>query len=188
MHSKIKEIRIRLGLSEAQISSLLNISSYKYRRFEDGTLTITVEVLVLLSIMYDIPIDLLVFDKFNTDLIFEETSIKNILDFSEKERISMLESNLCKYCTFNCTTINYRAVKNILITFQNKFSRNLYDLRYSRSLEMSETSLKLHTNVEHYLALESGKIWPSVYELVELSSVFTKSINQILGIKNTTDT
>ena len=188
MHNKIKEIRMRLGLSESKISSLLNISSYKYRRFEDGSLTLTVEALVLLSIMYDIPIDLLVFDKFNTDLIFEETSIKNIIDFSEKERSSILESNLCKYCTFNCTTINYRVVKNILITYQNKFSRNLYDWRYSRSLEISEISLELHTNVEHYLALESGAIWPSVYDLIGLSSLFSKSINEIFEIKNETDT
>lgn len=187
MHSKIKEIRMRLGLSESQISSLLNISSYKYRRFEDGALTLTVEVLVLLSIMYDIPIDLLVFDKFNTDVIFEETSIKNILDFSEKERISILESNLCKYCSFNCISTNYRVVKNIIAQFLNKFSKRLYNLRCSKTFEVSEIASLLHIDVKRYLDLERGEVWPTVFELIAIVAVYDKPINDIFEIKNETD-
>lgn len=187
MHSKIKEIRIRLGLSESQISSLLNISSYKYRRYEDGSLTISVEVLVLLSIMYDISIDLLVFEKFNMNMIFKEQSIIKLLNFSKKERIAILESNMCKYCTFNCISINYRVVKNIIAQFMSKFSKRLYILRCSKAFEISEISALLHIDVEHYLDLESGEVWPTVYELIEIVSIYSKPINDIFEIKNETD-
>lgn len=187
MHSKIKEIRMRLGLSEAQVSSFLNISSYKYRRYEDGSLTISVEVLVLLSIMYDISIDLLVFDKFNVNVIFKEESIMNLLSVSEKERIVILKSNMCKYCTFNCASINYRVVKNVIARFLNKFSKNLYELRCVKLFEVSEVSSLLNIEVDRYVLLENGKAWPTVYELIEIVSVFSKSINEILEIKNETD-
>lgn len=187
MHSKIKEIRMRLGLSEAQVSSLLNISSYKYRRYEDGSLTISVEVFALLSIMYDVSIDLLVFDKFNVNVIFKEESILKLLSVSKKERTAILESNMCKYCTFNCSSINYRVVKNIIVRFLNNFSKNLYELRCMNLFEVSEVSSLLNIEVERYIHLENGKSWPTVYELIEIVSAFSKSINEILEIKNETD-
>ncbi len=83
MHSKIKEVRMQLGLSETQVSSLLNISSYKYRRYENGNLVLPVEILVLLSIMYDISIDLLVFDKYSFETILYKESIKKLLNISQ---------------------------------------------------------------------------------------------------------
>ena len=183
MHSKIKEIRMRLGLSEAQVSSLLNISSYKYRRYEDGSLTISVEVLVLLSIMYGISIDLLVFDKFNVNVIFKEESIIKLLSVSEKERIVILESNMCKYCTFNCASINYRVVKNILACLLDKFSKNLYNLRSVKSFEVIEISSLLNVDIEHYQGLENGDMWPTVFELREIFYVYSKSINDMFEIK-----
>ena len=187
MNNKIKEIRIRLGLSETQISSLLYISSYKYRRYEKDFLIIPVEVLVLLSIMYHIPIDLLIFDKFSSETIFEEASIKNLLELPEKERFAILKSNICKYCSFSCDSVSYRVVNNILVRFLKNFSKNLQVLRYSKLWGISEIASTVQFNVEYYINLESGKIWPSVVDLIKLSSVFDKSVNEILGIKNETD-
>lgn len=184
MHSKIKEIRMRLGLSESQISSLLNISSYKYRRFEDGTLTLTVEVLVLLSIMYDISVDLLVFDKFSLDMILKEASIKKILKLSEKERIEILESNMCKYCTFKCSSVNYRVVKNILARLLDKFSKNLYNLRSVKSFEVTEISSLLNVDIEYYQGLENGDMWPTIFELIEIVYAYSESINDMFEINN----
>lgn len=187
MHNKIKEIRLRLGLSETQVSSLLNISSYKYKRYEDGSLTISVEVLVLLSIMYDVSIDFLIFDRFNVNIIFKEESIVKLLSVSNKERIAILESNMCKYCTFNCASINYRVVKNIIGRFLNNFSKNLYELRCMKLFEVLEVSALLNMEMDRYIYLEKGRSWPTVYELIEMVSVFSKSINEIFEIKNETD-
>lgn len=187
MHNKIKEIRIRLDLSEAQVSSLLNISSYKYRRYEDGSLMPSVEILVLLSIMYDVSIDFLVYDKFSVNVICKEESIIKLLSVSKKERIVILESNMCKHCTFNCVSINYRVVKNIIMRFLNNFSKNLHELRCLNLFEISEVSSLLNIEVEQYIRLENGKAWPTVYELIEIGSVFSKSINDVLEIKNETD-
>lgn len=183
MHSKIKEIRMRLGLSEAQISSLLNISSYKYRRYENGTLTLSVEILVLLSIMYDISVDLLVFDRFSLDTIFKEASIKEILKLSEKERIDILEYNICKFCTFKCSSVNYRVVKNILAHLLDKFSKNLYNLRRVKSFEVIEISSLLNVDIEYYQGLENGDMWPTVFELIEIVYAYSKSINEMFEIK-----
>ena len=36
MHQKIKGIRTSLGLSEKQVSEIINISCYKYKRFENN--------------------------------------------------------------------------------------------------------------------------------------------------------
>ena len=67
MGNRIKALREGTGLSETQISSLLNISSYKYKRVENGSLNLTVDVLVLLSIMYGVPMSFLTFDRYETD-------------------------------------------------------------------------------------------------------------------------
>ena len=188
MHNKIKELRIHAGLSEVQISSLLNISSYKYKRYESGSLLIDVDILILLSIMYDISIDLLVFDKFSVDIIFEDEAIKGLVQLTQEEKIRFLESNMCRYCAFDCNTVNYRVVKNILAGFINNFSKNLQKLRRSQMLEVSELALAIQVNVEYYTSLESGRVWPSAFDLLQLSVFFSKSANELIGIKCGTDT
>lgn len=187
MYSKIKEIRTSLGLSEAQISSLLNISSYKYRRYENGSLILTVEVLVLLSIIYDVSVDLLVFDKFSIDMILETSAIKKLMEEAEQDRFKMLKNNMCKYCVFDCDTINYRVVKNLLVHFLSVFSEKLYSFRCAERFEVLEVSLLLHINVEHYVDLENGKKWPTVYELIGIASIFSVSINELFEIKREID-
>lgn len=183
MHNKIKKIRIQMGLSEAQISSYLNISSYKYRRYEDGSLLLTVDVLILLSIMYDISIDLLIFDKYSVELILNEATIKELLKVSKNERAEIIEYNVCKYCTFDCISINYRVIKNILAKYLNELAKNLKILRCSQLLEISEISSVIQSDIEYYINLENGKVWPSVYDLLQLSEFFKKPINDIIGIK-----
>lgn len=180
MHRKIKEIRMGFGLSETQISSMLYISSYKYRRYESGSLVLTVEVLSILAIIYGVPLDYLVFDRFSVDLILEEIDKKGILSIPDNERIKVIVSNMCKYCTFDCTSINYRVVKNILAQFLDNFSINLYTLRNLNSIEISQISDMLCISAEHYLDLESGNVWPTIYELIKIGSIFSLSINDLM--------
>lgn len=187
MNNKIKELRRYIGLSEVQISSLLNISSYKYKRYENGSLLVSVDILILLSIMYDVSIDLLIFDKFNMESICKEASIKELLKVPPEERIMILETNMCRHCTFACNTINYRVVKNILVRFLNEFSNNLQKLRCSQLLEISELALVIQSNVEYYVNLECGKVWPSVFDLLQLSTFFSKSANEIVGLEDEVD-
>ncbi len=184
MHRKIKAIRVQLGLSEAQISSLLNISCYKYKRYENGSLSLSLDILVLLSIIYDISIDWLILDKFSVEVICKDEAIKKILKVPQKERINILVSNMSKHCTFDCNTINYRVTKNILAGLLNRFSKNIKNMRNSQLLEISEISLIIHSDVEYYVNLENGKEWPSVYDLLQLSSIFLKSINELVGIED----
>lgn len=174
---------MRFGLSETQISSMLYMSSYKYRRFESGSLLLTVDILSILAIIYDVPLDYLVFDKFGVDFVLDEDGKKRILCLPEEEKIKVLISNVCEYCTFDCTSINYRVIKNILAQILNNFSKKLQTLRNSNFIEVSQISDMLCINVERYLGLENGDVWPTIYELVKIGSIFSLSINDLLTKK-----
>lgn len=183
MSNRIKELREVTGLSETQISSLLNISSYKYKRLENGSLNLTADVLVLLSIMYGVPIDFLIFDRYDTDNFSLNYLIEKIENRPEIEVISILASNMCQYCTFECSSVNYRVVKNILSRTIKSFSENLYNLRCKKSLELFDICSKLQIDIKHYVTLEEGKVWPTLYELENLALIYSKPIDEILTVK-----
>ena len=72
MNQKIKFLRETLGLTEKEISSFLNISSYKYTSFEKAMTVIPCDILILLSKIYGINIEMLIDSKFdNQDLLSE---------------------------------------------------------------------------------------------------------------------
>ena len=71
-------------------------------------------------------------------------------------------------------------VKNILAQFLDNFSINLYTLRNLNSIEISQISDMLCISAEHYLDLESGNVWPTIYELIKIGSIFSLSINDLM--------
>lgn len=183
MGNRIKALREGTGLSETQISSLLNISSYKYKRVENGSLNLTVDVLVLLSIMYGVPMSFLTFDRNETDDISLNKFIEKYKNLSENDVISILKFRICQYCTFECSSVNYRVTKNILSRTIKSFSENLYNLRRKESLELSDICSKLQIDIKHYRTLEEGKMWPTLYELENLALIYSKPIDKILTVK-----
>ena len=60
---KIKAIRELLGLSETQVSNIIFMNSYKYRKSEINAAYLSMEKLLLLSIAYKIPLDKLILEK-----------------------------------------------------------------------------------------------------------------------------
>ena len=54
---KIKAIREFLGVTELQVSSTINVNSYKYKRSEGNDDYISTEMLILLSIIYKLPFE-----------------------------------------------------------------------------------------------------------------------------------
>lgn len=172
MHIKIKALRQEFGLTESQVSSLLNISCYKYRRFENGTMTLTVDVLLLLSIMYDISIDMLVFDGYDLNTIFKSISKNKCSAIEKEDSVAILEYNMCKYCTFSCDSVNYRTVRNIQTNFLHIFTDNLQKLRCSQFMEIVEIASVINVDKNYYVRIEKGEIWPSICNLIDFAKVF----------------
>lgn len=172
MNIKLRELRIYLKLTETQISSLLNISSYKYKRFEKGELPIPVEVILLLSIMYNIPFDYIICDKYDiSDLI--KTLIKNNSSLEENTTpVKIIESNVIKNPYSTGTIINQKMIKSILCFYIENFSNNLIILRKNKNLEIQKVADKLSIDLEHYSALEKGVSWPSIFDIFRIASVF----------------
>ncbi len=172
MNIKLRELRIYLKLSETQISSLLNISSYKYKRFEKGELPIPVEVILLLSIMYNIPFDYIIYDKYDiSDLI--KIFIKNNFLFQENATpTKILENNIIHHPYSISTVINQKMIKAILCFYIENFSNNLIILRKNKNLEIQKIADKLSIDLEHYSALEKGVSWPNIFELLKIANSF----------------
>ena len=149
MSNRIKALREGTGLSETQISSLLNISSYKYKRVENGSLNLTVDVLVLLSIMYGVPMSFLTFDRCETDDISLNKFIEKYKNLSENDVISILKFRICQYCTFECSSVNYRVTKNILSRTIKSFSEtsNIFSTVCSGYLFLAICTLHIYVNI-----------------------------------------
>ena len=172
MNIKLRELRIYLKLTETQISSLLNISSYKYRRFENGELPIPVEIILLLSIMYKIPFDYIIYDKYNVSdlikaLIKNNSSLKGTMT-----PIKILENNIIEHTYSTGMVINQKMLKGILVFYITNFSNNLFSLRNSKELEMQNVADKLNIDLEYYSTLERGSNWPNLFVLLEIASFY----------------
>lgn len=172
MNIKLRELRIYLKLTETQISSLLNISSYKYKRFEKGELPIPVETILLLSIMYNIPFDYIICDKYDiSDLI--KTLIKNNSSLEENTTpVKIIENNIIKNPYSTGTIINQKLIKSILCFYIENFSNNLIILRKNKNLEIQKIADKLSIDLEHYSALEKGVSWPSIFDIFKIANGF----------------
>lgn len=172
MNIKLRELRVYLKLSETQISSFLNISSYKYKRFEKGELPVPVEIILLLSIMYNIPFDYIIYDKYDiSDLI--KTLIKNnTLSKESATPLKILENNILKHPYSTGTVINQKMIKSILCFYIENFSNNLIILRKNKNLEIQKVADKLSIDLEHYSILEKGASWPNVFDVLKIAGYF----------------
>ena len=157
MNKKIKFLRETLGLTEKEISSFLNISSYKYTSFEKAMTVIPCDILILLSKIYGINIEMLIDSKFdNQDLLFELKSQgiigeKNILD---KLKQNLLQDNIIHFLK----TLIYDSGKSVF--------------EFSRYVNMNSQSLDSILQKKRFIELN---------ELISISEKFKISVNDIIG-------
>lgn len=175
MNQKIKFLRETLGLTEKEISTFLNISSYKYVSFEKTTVVIPCDILILLSRIYGISLDLLFDNKFdNQDLLskLEEQNLigeKNIL---EKLKRNLLQSN---------TKITYRSVKKVKNNYQENIINYLKMLIYSSGLNRFEFAKQIDMNSESLDLILQKKRFIELDEIISISKKFKISVNDIIG-------
>lgn len=116
MNKKIKLIREKLNLSPKDISSLLNISSYKYSTYEKAGAEIPCEIILLLAKIYGILPDWLFYDYTteNEILMFFDKYMTETM--TKEEIISHLSSNILSKAE---ARISYRYI--------NKTKQKIYD-------------------------------------------------------------
>lgn len=175
MNQKIKFLRETLGLTEKEISSFLNISSYKYTSFEKAMTIIPCDILILISKIYGINIELLIDSKFdNQDLLFELKSQgiiggKNILD---KLKQNLLQDNI---------KLTYRSVKKIKTNYQDNIIHFLKTLIYDSGKSVFEFSRYVNMNSQNLNSILQKKRFIELNELISISEKFKISVNDIIG-------
>lgn len=176
MNHKIKFLRETLGLTEKEISSFLNISSYKYISFEKTAADIPCDILILLSRIYGINIELLLDSKFNDqDLLYELErqgliEEKNILD---RLRLNLLQDNNIK--------ITYRSIRKIKNDFQQNIINFINDLIKNSGMSLIDFAKYIDIDKQSLDSILSKKRFIELDELIGISEKFKISVNDIIN-------
>ena len=94
---KIKTIRVMLGLTEVQVSSIIYTSSYIYRLCEKDDSYVTTEMLILLSVIYRISFDWLLSGKDSEEEIANNKYLKWLKNQEQEIIVKELKNNLCLF-------------------------------------------------------------------------------------------
>lgn len=180
MHNKIKALREALELKETDISSLLNISYYKYKNYENGSWEIPSNILLLLSIMYDIPMDYIMLSRYTLDDIISCQSIQRLSAIEKDRRTTELEKSVCNFCSYvcsyDCISVNFRTLKIILKKSLFIFSKNLYNIRQNKKYEINTVCQELAIEKKIYINYEKGLQLPDPYTLIKIANKFNVDI------------
>lgn len=175
MNQKIKFLRETLGLTEKEISSFLNISSYKYTSFEKAMTIIPCDILILLSKIYGINIELLIDSKFDNQDLLSELKSQGII--GEKNILEKLKRNLLQ----DNIKLTYRSVKKIKTNYQDNIIHFLKTLIYDSGKSVIEFSKYVNMNSQNLNSILQKKRFIELNELISISEKFNISVNDIIG-------
>ncbi len=176
MNQTIKFARETLCLTPNDISSLLNISSYKYSFFEKGSTNIPCDILLLLSKIYGLNPDLFILNKYSThDLlfIFEQQAF-----LSSSERIlEKLRSNLLQN---DKTKLTYHSIKNVKKYFQENIIKFIKTFIKLHNLPLYEFASICNINKQSLSSVLSKGKFIETNELIKISNYTQTSIVDII--------
>ena len=144
MNEKLRLLREYIGLNETEFSKITNINSYKYKRFEAGTLPISTECIIIISIAYNLSIDEMIFEKHSIEKILHLEQIEELRQIDKSQIIDTLKRNICKHSSYYCNEPNYRTIRNILNIKRNACSYNLKKIRYNLAMDVDDFSFKIN--------------------------------------------
>lgn len=176
---KIKTVRKLLGLSEIQVSSIIYMNSYKYKRCEINESYLSLEKLLLLSIAYKIPLDKLILNKYSTETILRDDYLDRLKCFDKNQIEAILKDNLCSCFIPKRKKFNYTTIDLILRNKQKLFGARLKDIRQKKQFELHTIANMSDLSVSEYRNFESGFSFPNPVKLVRLSEVLEVSINDL---------
>lgn len=177
MNQKIKFIRQKLNLSEKDISSLLNISSYKYSSYEKNDIPLPCEILFLLSKIYGINISLFVYDFFNEDdLSFELERLGLTNTISKTEILKKIHFNL--FSDSN-TKSNYRSIRKIKHSFQCATASCIKESLRSYNLTQQHLAVSCNLDEIELNYILSSKKFITLSELIKITEFLQIPIDNI---------
>lgn len=179
---KIKAIRELLGLSETQVSNIIFMNSYKYRKSEINAAYLSMEKLLLLSIAYKIPLDKLILEKYSTDIVLRNDYLKNLNDFDKNEIETILKDNLCSYFVPKRKKFNYTTIDLLLRNARKLFATRLKNIRQEKQLELQTIVNLSELSISEYRNFESGFSFPNPDQIVRLSEVLEVNITELVCI------
>ena len=176
MNQKLKFLRETLGLTEKEISLLLNISSYKYAALEKVGTDVPCEIVLLLSRIYNIDIELLINNNFTNKDLLTEIRSKNYYRFQKNDMFDALKENLLGNFA---ETLSYRSIKKIKGIMQQDIINNLLTIIKVNNLTKYEFSDISEIDVEKFESLLTKKRFIDINELIIISKNFNVLISDI---------
>lgn len=177
MNQKLKFLRETLGLTEKEISAFLNISSYKYISFEKTAVEIPCDILILLSIIYDIDIKLFLDSHCNNQDLLTELSKQNIIEKGKEEILDHLRKNLFHN---NNTKVTYRSIRKVKTNIQNNIIKFITALIKNNGMSLHDFAIAIDTEKQSLDSVLSNKRFIELDELTKISEKFKVSINDIV--------
>lgn len=177
---KIKAIRMLLGITEAQVSNMIFMNSYKYKRSESDVAYLSTENLILLSVIYKVPFEKFLFAKYSIEDLVNNEYLNSIKDL-EKEQIEViLKNNLCSYFTPKRTKANSTTIDLIIKNEREKFRDNLKSIRERRRWNIYQMADLLGVDTMEYLSLENSSTMPKPVQLMELVEKLNISLSDLI--------
>lgn len=180
---KIKTIRVMLGLTEVQVSSIIYTSSYIYRLCEKDDSYVTTEMLILLSVIYRISFDWLLSGKYSEEEIANNKYLKWLKNQEQEIIVKELKNNLCLFFFEKRSKANSTTIDCILRMAKKMFGSVLKDYRKSNNMSTKETSNLLCIQETIYEAFESEKLLPSVSQLITIENELNISIGDLKDVR-----
>lgn len=178
MNHKIKFLRETLGLTEKEISSFLNISSYKYISFEKTATDIPCDILILLSRIYAINLELLLYSKYNDEDLLSELNRQEIISEDKSVILKKLTQNLFQKID---TKITYRSIRKVKNDFQQNIINSINKLIKSSRMSLIDFSNYIDIDKQSLDSILSKKRFIELYELMKISEKFKISVNDIIN-------
>ena len=176
MNQKIKFLRETLGLTEKEISSFLNISSYKYISFEKTATDITCDSLILLSKISGINIELLLNSKYGTQDLLSELERQGLIE--ENNVLDKLKQNLLPN---NNTKITYRSIRKVKNDFQQNIINSINKLIKNSGMSLIDFAKYIDIDKQNLESIISKKRFIELDELIGISEKFKISVNDIIN-------
>lgn len=163
IHEKIKFIRLYYDLKENQVASILNMNSYKYKRCERDDKFVSVDLLILFSIVYGVPLTY-----FLSCEIMPSDFNKYIplltQPFDNSDVILCLKKNICGYFNPPKKRANYETIILLLNDIYKKLGCKIKDRRNELGVEINEILKELEISYETYLLMEYGTFRFTIYQ------------------------
>lgn len=176
MNQKIKFLRKTLGLTEKEISSFLNISSYKYVSFEKTATDISCDILILISRIYGISIEFLLNSKFNEQDLLSELERQGLID--ENNVLDRLRQNILQN---NDTKITYRSIRKVKNDFQQNIISFINNLIKNSGMSLMDFAKYIDIDKQSLDSILSKKRFIELDELIGISEKFKISVNDIIN-------